>query len=365
MITISLCMIIKNEEDTLARCLESVKGIPDEIILIDTGSTDNTIHIAKQWTNNVYHLKWRDNFADARNYSFQKATKDYILWLDADDVLQSTDYQKLVTLKQTLDPSVDMVSMVYHVFFDEYDNIATSTKRYRLLKRKHNFQWHGRVHEDIVRPENMNCYDADIAIVHKKIKSSIVSVKRNLSIFENILNEGRELTPNEMLNFAKDLHSINQYEKAIVWYEKYLSYQNIPRSHQIFAYQGLAHCYDLIGNAERAIELILQTLQYSLPQPFSCCRLGEYFFIKKQFRYAIFWYESATKFTDVHSFLLDQSAYRTWIPHQQLGICYYELKDYDKAIKHFQHVLEYKSNHPEIIDSIETIHKEIEMYTLK
>lgn len=365
MITISLCMIIKNEEDTLPRCLESVKGIPDEIILIDTGSTDNTIHIAKQWTPNVYRLKWSDSFADARNYSFQKATKDYILWLDADDVLRNEDYQKLVTLKRTLEPSVDMVSMYYHVFFDEYNNITTSTRRYRLLKRKHNFQWQGRVHEDIIRPENMNCYDADIAIVHQKIKNSLDSVKRNLSIFENILDKGGELTPNEMLNFAKDLHSMNQYEKAIVWYEKYLSCQYISHSHQIFAYQGLAHCYDLMGNAERAIELVLQTLKYGSPQPFMCCRLGEYFFIKKQFKHAIFWYESATKFTDVYSCLLDQSAYRTWIPHQQLGICYYELKNYEKAIKHFQHVLEYKHNHPEIIESIETIKKEIKMYTLK
>lgn len=365
MLTISLCMIVKNEEDTLTRCLESIKGIPDEIIIIDTGSTDNTLNIAKQWTENIFSYEWKDNFADARNYSFQKATKDYILWLDADDIILQEDYQKLLTLKNTLDISVDMVSMNYHVLFDEYNNVVTSTKRYRLLKRKHNFKWHGRVHEDILKKENVKCYDSNIAITHKKIKSNMDSVKRNISIFENLIKNDEILTAHEMLNYAKDLHSINQYEKAIPWYEKYLECNHIPHSHRIFAYQSLSHCYDLIGNIDYAMDLILQTLKYESPQPFFCCRMGEYFFINKQFKNAIFWYELAANFENTDICLLNQTTYNTWIPHQQLGICYYELKSYEKSIMHFQHVLKYKPDHVEILESIKTIKKEMKMYMLK
>ncbi|WP_254438492.1 glycosyltransferase family 2 protein [Paenibacillus sp. DCT19] len=102
MITISLCMIVKNEERTLARCLDSVSGIVDEIIIVDTGSSDRTMDVAAQYTDQVYTYEWQDDFAAARNYSFEQATQEYILWLDADDVLLPGDQAKLRTLKEQL-----------------------------------------------------------------------------------------------------------------------------------------------------------------------------------------------------------------------------------------------------------------------
>ena len=79
MITISLCMIVKNEEAVLERCLKSVGDIADEIVIVDTGSTDGTKEIAEQYADLVCDFAWRDDFAAARNYSFSKATKEYIL----------------------------------------------------------------------------------------------------------------------------------------------------------------------------------------------------------------------------------------------------------------------------------------------
>ena len=91
MVEISLCMIVKNEEDVIGRCLECVKEVVDEIIIVDTGSTDSTVEIAKEYTNKIYNFEWVDDFAKARNYSFSKATKDYIMWLDADDIILEKD----------------------------------------------------------------------------------------------------------------------------------------------------------------------------------------------------------------------------------------------------------------------------------
>ncbi|MEE1490960.1 MAG: glycosyltransferase family 2 protein, partial [Massilioclostridium sp.] len=106
MMTISLCMIVKNEEDVLARCLDCVQGIADEIVIVDTGSTDRTKEIAGEYTDKVYDFEWIDDFAAARNFSFSKASCDYILWLDADDVLFEEDRQRFVELKQTLSDSI-------------------------------------------------------------------------------------------------------------------------------------------------------------------------------------------------------------------------------------------------------------------
>lgn len=93
-------MIVRDEEDVLERCLKSVKDIPDEIIIVDTGSIDKTKEIAKKFTNKIYDFKWVDDFAEARNYSFSKATKDYIMWLDADDVIEEEEYKKFIKLKK-------------------------------------------------------------------------------------------------------------------------------------------------------------------------------------------------------------------------------------------------------------------------
>ena len=80
-------MIVKNEASVLARCLDSVRGAVDEIVIADTGSTDETPAIARRYTDMVYPFAWCDDFSAARNFCFSKATGDYLMWLDADDVL--------------------------------------------------------------------------------------------------------------------------------------------------------------------------------------------------------------------------------------------------------------------------------------
>ena len=85
MYSVSLCMIVKNEEAVIGRCLESVQGMVDEIIIVDTGSEDRTKEIVERYTDKIYDFSWRDDFAAARNYSFSLASGDFILWLDADD----------------------------------------------------------------------------------------------------------------------------------------------------------------------------------------------------------------------------------------------------------------------------------------
>lgn len=178
MISISLCMIVKNEEDVIGRCLECVKGVVDEIIIVDTGSTDSTIEIVKKYTNHIYHFNWVDDFSKARNYAFSKATKDYLMWLDADDIIFENDIINLKQLKNNLDTSVDMVMMKYNVAFDEYDNPTLSYYRERLMSRKKNYQWISPIHEVI--PPSGNIIYSNIAIAHKKLHSSDKS--RNLRI---------------------------------------------------------------------------------------------------------------------------------------------------------------------------------------
>ena len=79
MVSVSLCMIVKNEEDVLERCLESAAGLVDEIIIVDTGSTDRTRKIAARFTDKIFDFSWRDDFSAARNASFSHASMDYCI----------------------------------------------------------------------------------------------------------------------------------------------------------------------------------------------------------------------------------------------------------------------------------------------
>lgn len=113
MIRISLCMIVKNEEKVLDRCLASIFDLMDEIIIVDTGSTDRTKEIAGKYTGRIYDFAWCDDFSKARNFAFEKAACDYIYSADADEVLDEENHEKFRLLKENLMPEVEIVQMYY------------------------------------------------------------------------------------------------------------------------------------------------------------------------------------------------------------------------------------------------------------
>ena len=150
MITISLCMIVKNEEEVLERCLNSLKGLMDEIIIVDTGSTDSTKEIAARYTDKIYDFSWCDDFAAARNFSFSKATQEYIYAPDADEVLDDTNRRRFMMLKAALLPEIEIVQMKY-ITPSKFNTVQNSSSEYRpkLFKRLRTFTWINPVHETV------------------------------------------------------------------------------------------------------------------------------------------------------------------------------------------------------------------------
>ena len=146
---ISLCMIIKNEEETIGRCLESVKDLVDEIIIVDTGSSDKSKEIVSKYTDKIYDFEWVDDFAKARNFSFSKATKDYIMWLDADDVMLEEDREKFKKLKSEMG-SADIYKCIYNCSFYPNGEPKVIQNRVRIVKREKNYKWVSPIHEVII-----------------------------------------------------------------------------------------------------------------------------------------------------------------------------------------------------------------------
>lgn len=345
MITISLCMIVKNEEATIGRCLQCVKDIVDEIIIVDTGSSDKTKEIAKQYTDKIYDFEWIDDFAAARNYSFSHATKDYIIWLDADDILLTEDIDKFKLLKETLDPSIDSVTMKYNVGFDEYGNVTLTYRRNRLVNRAKNFIWIGFVHEYLaVYGKSIN---SDVSISHKKIRHS---PKRNLEIYRNKLNEGLEFTARDILYYGNELYDHQLYDEALAYYTKFLDSKNGWLEDNIRVCRKICDYYKSLKKEEEVRRYAYKTFEYDVPRAEACCRLGFSFLQEKKYTQAVYWYELATKLEkpkDSLGFFNDECW--TWLPHLQLCVCYDKLGKHELANAHNEIAGEFRPNDERIL----------------
>ena len=193
MVSVSLCMIVKNEEEVLGRCLDSAADLVDEIVIVDTGSTDRTKEIAARYTGKIFDFPWRNDFSAARNESFARASMDYCMWLDADDVLLEGDRAAFLELKEALDPSVSVVMAPYHTGFDGSGRVTFSYYRERLVKNRAGMVWEGAVHE-AVAPAGKIRY-ADFAVTHRKARPG--DPDRNLRIYQAQLDAGKTLEPRQ------------------------------------------------------------------------------------------------------------------------------------------------------------------------
>jgi len=113
--TLSLCMIVKNEELHLARCLKSVRGLADEMILVDTGSTDRTVEVARSYGARVFHFTWQDDFSLARNHSLEAASGEWILVLDADESIAARDHGRIRDSLRREDPNAVSVPQRHYL----------------------------------------------------------------------------------------------------------------------------------------------------------------------------------------------------------------------------------------------------------
>lgn len=333
MATVSLCMIVKNEAAVLGRCLDSVRDLMDEIVIVDTGSTDATKQIASRYTDKIYDFAWQDDFSAARNESFSHATMQYCMWMDADDVLLEKDRQAFVLLKQTLAPHVDVVMMPYHTAVDEQGKPRFVYERERLLRRTAHFVWQGAVHE-VITPAG-NIVHSQVAVTHQKIGKG--DPDRNLCIYQGLLAKGHVLDAREQFYYARELKYHSNWKAAEQQLRLFLQREDAWLENRLEAYRDLAHCLEQQGKPQQAMEALLHSLAWDVPRAETCCELGRLCMAQQQWRQAVYWYEQALQCPrrEQEGGFVQEECYG-YLPCIQLCVCYDHLGQWRRAEQYNQ-----------------------------
>lgn len=214
-------MIVRNEEKVIERCLNSVIGIFDEIIIVDTGSSDKTKALCRKFTDKVYDFEWIDDFSAARNYAFKMASSEYLFWLDADDVIEEKDAAKITELKKTL-WGYDTYMLKYVAAENSAGESIFEFYRERIVRNCINARFRGFVHECIC-PFGRITYE-DISVRHRKV--GVSDPERNLNIYLKKQKDGVPFDARNVYYFAKEYFYLGRYEECAAKLKKFLVQKN-------------------------------------------------------------------------------------------------------------------------------------------
>lgn len=320
----TLCLIAKNEEKTLPRCLESVKGLFKRVIVVDTGSTDRTREEAARFGADVYQFEWVYSFSAARNYAFSLAKTEYAMWLDADDIIPPSSREELSKTLLSLDKELpDMVFMPYCVGFDENGRVNLSFRRERIIRLGRGHWFEGDIHEAI--PPCGLIAESKAQVWH--LGKDNRDPKRNIDIFERIIASGRELNPREQYYYARELASHGRIDEAKVYYSLCIDNPRCWVENRVSACCETAELYLRENELDTAEKYLLRSLELARPRADMCCRMGYIFFMRGDLETSAFWYKLAPRQFNQRSAGFIHADYGGYIPYIQLAVIYDRLGD--------------------------------------
>lgn len=348
--TVSLCMIVKNEEKYLAQCLSSVKDIVDEIIIVDTGSTDQTIMIAESFGAKIFHYQWTNDFSKARNFSLSKASCDWILLLDGDEVLDSKSKDLFIQFINE-SPLDGCHFKLYNYIDSDMMNHYGIHFAFRLLRNNGNYHFVGAIHEQITPIEPMDCTSRfsseDIIVHHYGYLNSQIKEKNKRSRNLPIILKQLESNPHEpfyLFNLANEYMALGKFKDALVYYGRALEYITDFPVFLSHIFYRMINCAYKLKDYKEAVKLADEALTV-----YPLCTDYEYL---KGLIYTD-WHKYPLAITAFNkcldmgpspsslSFLNDCGTYR---PYISLGNIYMSLEDFKQALYYFTKAINVESS---------------------
>lgn len=244
----SVSIIAKNREVELAKCLRSVKGA-DEIVVLDTGSVDKTPQIAIEHGARLYYYRWEDDFAAARNRCLDYVSNSWVLSIDSDEVLQSGIKSVYDTINKNFSKHVIGVRI----------NQPNGTSFYgSRLYRRESTHWKREIHEELSRQADL--VTDDVIIQHKPSKDHASSPERNIAILRRCLDRD-PLSAIDAYYLGEELYSIGQYDSALYWLRLFVELQPYMQNLTAEAYYMISDCYCNLRRVGKGIDALIASVK--------------------------------------------------------------------------------------------------------
>jgi len=259
---LSLAMIVKDEADNLGRCLNSVQGVVDEIVVVDTGSSDNTVEIAEKFGAKVIHYKWHNDFSAARNVSLEHSTGEWVMFLDADEELVREDIPELKKLLEDAEHEGFFFNEFNFVGDKEEDGVVVNLA-FRLWRNKPEYRFSGAIHEQIVakvQSQNQNVGLTGIRINHYGYLNKATKEKNKVQRNLNILIKEAEKHPDDSFtrfNLGVEYLRLKDHEKALDQYKKaFANLTGLNLAYASMLIRNIALCLKELGRHKEALKVL-------------------------------------------------------------------------------------------------------------
>lgn len=354
--SISLCMIARNEEESIGRCLASVEGVVDEVIVVDTGSTDRTTEIALGHGARVYPFAWNDDFSAARNESLRRAKGEWILWLDADEELTRSARELLPHVLET-NLGADGLSLDVHSLMDDKDPTYRITHAsVRLFRNDPRHRFEGTIHEQIQGPIEKiggRILRTELSVVHYGYLPSVRRAKRKAERNMALLQE--QVRRNPLDSFARFNLGTEHYvqgDYAAARDEYLASYRSARpelRRAQYFSklMRNLANCHRLLGSAPEALTVLDEAAELFPDYTDLWLIRGQVLEGLGDLHGALDAFEHCISLGEAPSAYLSTDGSGTWVPWCHKGVLLEQMGQAEKAIAAYATCLRYYPGHHE------------------
>lgn len=339
---LSIAMIVKNEEKNLEKSLKEICKYDFDIVIVDTGSTDKTKEVALKYTKNVFEYKWCNDFAKARNFSISKAKGDYILVIDADEVIESIDINNLKTLINKNNNKVGRILRINQ--YSRNGERFTYKERVNRLFKKDKFKYSGRIHEQVTEINNKSydTYNVPIVLNHYGYEKNEINRKNKIYRNINLLNDELKENGNDpyiLYQLGKSYYMNEDYEKAIKSFSKAMDFDLDTKLEYV---QDMIESYGYaLINSKRYKESfniinLYNEFNKSCDFVFLC---GLIYMNNGMFNEAVDEFLKTLKFKECK-----MEGVNSYLSNYNIGVIYECLGNFNKAYKYYKKSIEYKKS---------------------
>ena len=332
---ISVCIITKNEEKTIEKCLSAISGYGFEIIVVDTGSTDNTKEIAKKYADKVLDFIWVNDFSAARNFSLSQASHDYVLILDCDEVVLSLDLDAVRQLIAKYPDAVGLIARDNHYISNQTDSVYQDHVE-RLFNRKL-YHYESPIHEQVVSNSsgmNYKSYELPVLTDHigysgtpEELRAKVE--RNNVLLFEELKKDSEN--PYLYFQIGQSYNMIYDYEKSYQYYQKALTYDVNPEEEWV-QMMIIAYANALLHTGREADALQLEAVYdaFATTADFLCI-MGQIYLANKQYMKAMMEFVKA-----IHCPVAREKGTNSFIPTYNIGLINEMMGETQAALTHYR-----------------------------